>query len=232
MVVKQKHHAKHKKPLIGISVMLSASVPNELSSLMDAQDILTALILFTQKIIASGGQIVFGGHPTVTPLVRKAALSINGEKEAVLLYQLRRFREQAPEEIRDIEAFREIHWIGSEQGDVPMELELSEMRDAMCGASQAAIFIGGKTSGYLGNKPGIRDEYERFLKQNPGGPVYLLGVMNGETGRIIQELEQQKQHEPNCLSDKERHVVYHENNIDLIAPIVVQDIARSMHMRD
>jgi hypothetical protein len=135
---------------------------------------------------------------------------------------------QAPEEIWDEESFREIQWIGSEQGEAPIESDLGEMRDAMCGASQAAVFIGGKTTGYSGSKPGIRDEYERFLKRNPGGPVYLLDVMNGETGRIIHELEQQEKHEPNGLSDKERHVVHHERNIDLIAPIVVHDIAKSV----
>ena len=226
MIEKQRHHEKKEKPLAGISVLLSASVPDELNPSMDAQDILSALILFTQKIIAAGGRIVFGGHPTVTPLIRKAVLTINGEREAVRLYQLRRFREHAPEEIRDENAFGKVHWIGNEQGEASMESDLGEMRDAMCAASQAAIFIGGKTSGYHGSKPGIRDEYERFLKHNPTGPVYLIGVMNGETGRIIHELEQQERHEPNALSDKERRIVHHERNIDLITPIVVHDIAR------
>lgn len=42
--------------------------------------------------------------------------------------------------------------------------------------ARAAIFVGGKTEGYSGAKPGIRDEYERFRAYHPVGRLSAAPV--------------------------------------------------------
>ena len=223
-----------KKPLQNISVLVSASIPDELKQSLQAQDIFAAMIMFTQQIIAAGGCLVFGGHPTITPLIHRAAVTVGAEKEAIQLYQLRLFKQDVPQEVWDTQVFSHIHWIGREKpadGVISRNMmteELTTMRQAMIQVSRAAVFIGGKTTGYSGSKPGIRDEYERFRASHPHGPVYLVGLLEGETKKIITELEQQQQREPNGLTDRQLRIIHHGDNIDLIAPVIVTDIARSV----
>jgi hypothetical protein len=222
------------KPLRNISVLVSASIPDELKQSLQAQDIFAVIIMFTQQIIAAGGRLVFGGHPTITPLIHRAEVTVGVEKEAIQLYQLRLFKQDVPQEIWDQQVFSQVHWIGDEKpadGVIPQSMmiaNLTAMRQAMMQNSQAAVFIGGKTTDFYGAKPGIRDEYERFLASHPRGPVYLVGLLEGETKKIITELEQQQQREPNGLTERQLRIIHHGDNIDLIAPVIVTDIARTV----
>lgn len=214
------------KPLQGISVFLSASIPANLRQSTKSQEIFPAVKYLAEIILKQGGKIIFGGHPTITPLVRLAAKSIHDVEGRLQLHQLRRFRSTMPEEAKDETVFSKIQWSGDESGKADIAEELSEMRELMVIQSQAAIFIGGKTEQSFGNKPGIRDEYERFLKHHPQGPVYLLGLLEGETEKIIKELAQKQNREPNGLIDPEQDCIHHETLIELIAPIIVSDIAK------
>lgn len=218
---------KMEKRLENISVMLSASVPDELMSSLHAQDLFTVIILFTQHILSEGGSLVFGGHPTITPLVHKTASSIMHDQSAIHLHQIRYFRDKAPKETFDDTVFPDIQWFGDESREPDVD-DFAEMRDAMSDMSQAAIFVGGKTSGSYGDKPGIRDEYERFLSKNPKGPVYLVGLMEGESKSIINELEQQGKREPNGLTDNQLKLIHSGLNIDLIAPVIIADIGKNV----
>jgi hypothetical protein len=58
--------------LKGMPVLLSASMPEEIADSPKAQDLYTAIALLTHEVVAAGGRIVFGGHPSITPLVREA----------------------------------------------------------------------------------------------------------------------------------------------------------------
>jgi len=216
------------KPLENIAVMLSASIPKELMGSLQAQDIFSVIILFTKHILRRGGRLVFGGHPTVTPLVHQVCSSVKPEADAVRLHQLRRFKDDAPKEVWDTKVFQNICWFGSKDKKDLIDPDLAEMRDAMAEMADSAIFVGGKVRNYSGKKPGIRDEYERFLAKHPQGPVYLLGFLEGESKVIIEELEHKGEREPNGLTDKQLRIIHHGNNIDLIVPVVVSDIGKTI----
>ncbi len=209
--------------LKNMPVMLSASMPDELADSPRAQDLYTAIALFTHEVISAGGRIVFGGHPTITPLVGEAVKKL-GKTKVVDLYQLRRFEDSAPAEIFDNEMFSTINWIEGEDDDI--DLELARMRDRMAEEAHAAVFVGGRTALNEGTVPGIRDEYRRFVARNPDGPVYLMGLMDGETRNLIRELEDGKEMPRNGLSEKERRVVHHSTSIDLVVSLIVADLAR------
>jgi hypothetical protein len=204
-------------------VFLSASMPDELAESPRAQELYNAIGLLTHEVVAAGGRIVFGGHPSITPLVREAVKQL-GKRHVVDLYQLRRFEKSAPEEIRDDGVFSEIHWIETDGDDI--DAELARMRNRMAEAARAAVFAGGKTADHYGKTPGIRDEYQRFVDRHPEGPVYLVGLLGGETLKLIEEMEAGEAAARNGLSDKERRVIHHSTSVDLVTSLIVGDLAR------
>jgi hypothetical protein len=214
----------HTSDLKEMPILLSASIPDRLRKTPRAQELFTAIATFVQHIIAANGRVIFGGHPEITPLVRQAALNAGGG--TIELFQLQRFRAEAPQDIWDTSVFSTIHWFGSADADGDMAGELNAMRQAMGRAAAAAIFIGGRTRDFKGDKSGIRDEYDIFLQHHPDGPVYLLGLLAGETLNIIREIERRQQKEPNQLSDSEQKLVHHSANIDVISPLIIADLAK------
>lgn len=209
--------------LKGMPVLLSASLPGEPADSSRASTFYTAVALLAHEIFSAGGRIIFGGHPSVVPLVREAANKLN-KKEAIDVYQLRRFEGDAPEEIGDDAVFSRIHWIERDEDDI--DAELAQLRDRMAEAARAAVFVGGKTADHYGKTPGIRDEYQRYMARHPEGPVYLVGLLGGETRRLIQEMEAGDPAARNGLSDEERQALHHSTSIDLIVSLIVGDLAR------
>jgi len=214
-----------KDTLRNLPVLLSASIPEAISG--DRRNPMPdeALTRLVRHILAAGGQVLSGGHPSIVPLVYRAARE-SGRTRCAVLYLLERFRDQAPPEIQDSAVFDRIHWIGDGSGS--LEDELTELREAMVAASRAAVFLGGKTERFIGPLPGVRDEYQRFTRQHAHAPVYLLGFLNGETGRIIQELERTGSHEINTLSDADRNLLHDSDNMDRVAPVLLADLERTL----
>lgn len=210
--------------LAGMPILLSASIPTPLRGTPRAQDLYSSVVEFVVRVLQADGRLVFGGHPTITPLVRRAALAAEASHPAIDLYQLRYFQGKAPREAMDRSVFREIRWCGAPGQDAPNPHDFAEMRDAMAEAAQGAVFIGGKAEGFSGDRPGIRDEYERFLHHHPDGPVYLVGLLGGETVNIIRDVADGRASEPNGLSAEQRRVVHGSDSIDLIVSLILTDL--------
>jgi TolA-binding protein len=191
--------------LAGLPVLLSASIPDSLRGTPRAQDLYSAVVELVRRTLEAGGRLVFGGHPMITPLVHRVAIAAGGNRPAIDLYQLRCFEKDAPQEIWDRQIFREIRWCGAADEEAPTPGDFAEMREAMAEAAQAAVFMGGQTEGFLGDKPGIRDEYERFMQHHTDGPVYLVGLLGGETVNIIRDVKEGCATEPNGLSADQGH---------------------------
>lgn len=199
------------------SVQLSASLPEpeRLPDLRYAQrtlhDFVTA---FTSGLLHGGGRLVFGGHPTVTPVVHELAqrdFSTSQRKELISLHQLRRFGAAIP---RQALAFETLHWHGEPSGAAPIAAELGLMRDAMARESQAAVFLGGKFDGLGG--PGLLDEYNRFRAAQPTAPVHLVALLGGYTTQLITDHE-----------GRDPHVhVHRDHDVDLVVARILAQLAR------
>ncbi len=201
--------------LNGLPVLLSAALPDALRETPRALDLQGFLVAFVRGLLAAGGRLIFGGHPSVTPLVRRVAGDFGDRK--VDLYQLTCFRDRAPRSIHQPQFV--LHWV---DGD-----DLTPMRERMAADAEAAIFVGGKTADedHIGEIPGIRDEYQRFLRRHADGPAYVLGLLDGEASRMIEELDQNGG-EPNSLSPAERRALHHTTDVDLAASLVLADLRR------
>jgi hypothetical protein len=215
-------------------VFLSASVPQNIVGMNKAQGLLDLMVALVGGILSSSGTLVFGGHPSVTPLIHKVACLVGIEKPQIRLFQLNRFRDVIPPEVNDAAIFQKVTWIGDSENDKSkLAAELEQMRVAMVRESQAGIFIGGKTEQFVGNKPGIRDEYEKFLEYSAASPVYLIGMLEGETLNIINDSnEQVRRNRRNSLQEEEIEMLQSSNNIDLIASIILRDLQRQAESRE
>ncbi|MCP4546712.1 MAG: hypothetical protein GY835_09645 [bacterium] len=196
-------------------VFLSASLPKALEGTPQALDLQGFLVAFIRGLFSAGGRLIFGGHPSVTPLVQRVASDFSVGR--IELFQLEKYRAVAPPEVNRKEFV--VHWIDSD--------DLAPMRDQMVERARAGVFVGGKTRDEMpiGGVPGIRDEHERFLKRHPEGPAYLLGLLAGEAAVLIRELNGAP--EPNQQSAEERELLHETNVVDLAAALVLADLRRA-----
>ena len=217
--------------LAGVRIFLSASVPDELNkNEQKLQDRLHLISALTEQIFKKNGTLVYGGHPSVTPLIHQTAVNMlsgaKGAAASVDLFQLGGFRAQAPSQVSDLRVFPSVTWVGSHSPSQKQafEDELDEMRKLMVRGASAAVFAGGKMHGYLGKQPGIRREYDLFVKEHPGQPVYLVGLLDGETAKIVAENESTGAREHNGLNEAELWALHHSDQVDIAISLIVDDL--------
>jgi hypothetical protein len=208
----------------GIPVLLSASIPDEIAGTPDAQRVYDYVTALVRSLLGAGAPLVFGGHPTITPLVHRAAKALGECKPPISLYQLERFRGQEPPETADTAIFDDVHWVGDPNLDI--DADLANLRTPMTAQARAAVFVGGKTKGFSGKTPGIRDEYERFRARHPDNPVYLVGHLGGETAKLIAETAAGKDLERNSLAPQARVEVHESDDENIVAALIVRDLQR------
>lgn len=200
--------------LDGFAVLVSASMPASMAFSFKAYKLQDFFVTFSRGLLDLGGTLIFGGHPSITPLVRRIAYEFSGPPR-VELFQWTRYRDEAPPEAHDTRVFN-VHWI---DGD-----SIGPMREAMIDKARAAVFLGGKTlaENPVGGKSGIRDEYERYLLKRPQGPAYLLGLLEGEARLLIDE----GCDEPNSLAKVEKDFLHQNEDPALAASLILADLAR------
>ncbi|WP_089720899.1 SLOG domain-containing protein [Candidatus Entotheonella palauensis] len=204
------------------ALFLSSSLPQDLQGTLRAQDLNDILVSLIGTHLQADGTFVFGGHPTITPLVHRLARSLAG-RGRVMLFQGEAFRNERLAEVDDQQVFPNVQWRGKGRSKLD---DLNAIREAMIATATAGVFVGGKTSDNIGERPGIRVEYELFLQHHPDGPAYILGLLNGEARLMIDELESRGEAEPNGLNADAQRLVHHSDNIDLIVSLILDDIQR------
>src|SRR6185369_17648682 len=126
--------------LRGLPVMLSASLPQNLVGTSRAQELLDIIVAMVGGVLSANGTLVFGGHPSVTPLVHRVPRSFSFKDPKVKLFQLRRFQKDVPNEVYDDGVFGKVVWVGSEY-DFTSDQDLADMREEMAKVARAAIFL-------------------------------------------------------------------------------------------
>ena len=167
--------------LSGRTVFLSASFPSgdrgKKFEPYDPSAIADAVVAITRTVLAGDGQLLFGGHPTITPLVLMIAREL-GKRNRIVVFQSKWFWEQQVPEVSSImeEGFGCIEWIDQKDS---LDLSLESMRIAMLSSVRelvAAVFVGGME--------GIETEYSMvkdywrhipcFPIKGPGGAAAEL----------------------------------------------------------
>ena len=157
--------------LEGQSVFLSASFPSGDRALpfepFDPGAIADAVTAVVRAVLARTGRLIFGGHPTLTPLVLMVANEL-GTKGSVDIFQSEWFEDRITQETRALAeaGYGSISWTPKFP---TREESLQVMREEMLGGDRtliAGVFVGGME--------GIVDEYELFLRFQPNVPCISL----------------------------------------------------------
>jgi hypothetical protein len=148
--------------LEGAFVFLSASFPTppraEAYPPARPDEIVDAVTAVTRAVLASGGRLVFGGHPTITPLVLLVAGEMVSFPEAapgireeppVRVYQSRLYMDLITPETWALQerGYGWIEWVDAAPGETPThnDRSLSDLRERMLHETRplAGFFIGG-----------------------------------------------------------------------------------------
>lgn len=168
-------------PLRGGRVFLSASFPSgdrgQRFRPYDAGEIADAVTALTRAVFTAGGGLVFGGHPTITPLV----LFVAGEyhlHQAVDVFQSRWFEREIPAETRRFEeaGFGRIIWTERRS---TQEESLRLMRERMLKETDplGGVFIGGME--------GILQEWAFFGELLADRPRIPFGAPGGAATQLV-----------------------------------------------
>jgi hypothetical protein len=117
---------------VGSRIFLSASVPlpsrhREYFDTADVIAIRDAVRALTMVVVEQHGQLVFGGHPAITPMIRlQIAQTGTPVGERVMMFQSRFFEREFPQ---DNAAFEHVELVDAVPND--REASLLRMREAM-----------------------------------------------------------------------------------------------------
>ena len=166
------------------TVFLSAGFPSgergEAFKPYDASGIADAVSVLVREVLGSNGKLLFGGHPTITPLVLMIARELQ-VKKSVTIFQSAWFRGQQLPEIEEIpkEEFGEIIW--TEQKSTRQD-SLATMRETMIKSARelvAALFVGGME--------GIEEEYDYVKEISSQTPCIPITGPGGAAARLPEE---------------------------------------------
>ena len=161
------------------TVFLSASIPlphrnpvyYRTADIVAIRDCIRALV----NAVIPPGEIVFGGHPAITPLISLLAKNISEDAVArITIYQSMYFEKQFTP---DTFEFENLKLVPAFPGDLSGSIR--RMRDAMIGGRDfdAGVFVGGME--------GVEDEYELFRKFHPAKPAYPIASTGAAAERLF-----------------------------------------------
>jgi len=166
--------------------MLSASVPHGARAAaaqpFSAEDIELAASAMVEAVLVRGHQLVFGGHPAITPLVLSIAslLDCGGQ---VHIFQSEAY---AAEVVSEVERLRvaegaRLTWTPAVADDIDKRGSLAVMRDEMIGSAlDLAVFIGGMN--------GVEEEFDLMSQFHPDVPRVLFTSPGGAAAQLAERL--------------------------------------------
>jgi hypothetical protein len=175
-------------------VMISGSVPPEVELAAhggDAARIEGAVREVAKRVLAAGGQILHGNHPSITDIVERVALPPPvGQPRRVHLFTSWYFLPEGGDQ--QLQAARGTYADITVTGAADMdrtpeakEAALGPLRRAMIEAADAVVCIGGRLHEGEPDAPGVLREFR--LAEARGLPVYLVGAGGGYTRSLYEQ---------------------------------------------
>lgn len=155
-------------------VFLSASFPSGERGAAVAPyrpaDIAAAASSAVEAVLRTGCVLVFGGHPTISPIVLHIA-GLLGAGQQVEIWQSEWFRDSITDEVhRLVDHERASMVMARNEGS--LDASLAVLREAMFERPvDAAFFVGGME--------GIQAEYDLLLEHHPAAAVFLFDTPGG-----------------------------------------------------
>ena len=200
------------------SVLLSASVPSNKRSkkyqvdyekIKDAQiQIDEAVIGLSRNIFQAGGKIIFGGHPSISPLVAMVATEFRSNMDVedprrnekntkvISIYQSRAYKKVIPDDTTNLFklGYSDIIWTEAVDGEEfdfniknkpQCEKSLEFMREQMMGNEVDALVC-------IGGMEGVELEFDIFRKLHPTKPIFVLQSTGGASKILARNYRDEK----------------------------------------
>lgn len=178
--------------LKGKFIFLSASLPSadrhqKYYINTNPLNITNAVVSFIESILKRNGNLIFGGHPTISPLVLtvvKNFISIPNTKIdsiRVYIYQSELFKDKISKytnELLDL-GIGKIIWTENLNDERDKSLYLMRVQMFKEYFISAGVFIGGME--------GIEEEFNLFKEFYPKNPIYLIGSSGGATKILFEK---------------------------------------------
>lgn len=154
-------------------VFLSASIPNR-APYMGTFDpyLIREAILALVSVVTPEADLVFGGHPAISPLVEHAAATL-GTKHRVYIFQSEFFRGALPPEAL---RFQNLRWVGA---GTDRDSSLFAMRQEMIGFRPfgAGVFVGGME--------GVHEEQAIYYHRWPQADLFPIASTGAAAHEIL-----------------------------------------------
>lgn len=200
------------------TILLSASVPSEKRSekyqenytkIKNAQiQIEEAVIGLSRNIFQAGGKIVFGGHPSISPLVTMIATEFRISKEIenvernerdeklISIFQSKAYQKVIPKETTNLFnlGYSEIVWTDSIDGE---EYDPNIKRTSQCNKSLEHMrkkMMQGKINALvcIGGMEGVESEFDLFSELHPNKPIFVLKSTGGASMILAKKFSNRK----------------------------------------
>jgi len=234
------------------TILLSASVPSEKRKekywkIKNAQiQIEEAVIGLARNTFQAGGRLIFGGHPSISPLVAMVATEFDlnrnveerrdGEgQKPIVIFQSRAYEEVIPQETTGLFTlgYSDIVWTDAKNGEyyLPGKADsrqcaasLEEMRRVMIDRPIDALVC-------IGGMEGVEEEFRMFKERHPGKLIFLLERTGGATRILAQEFSTEKSIRVIDRLDDDEPVRDERNEFEIIpygyiTALIVQEIQR------
>jgi hypothetical protein len=161
-------------------IFLSASMPDRnLERYVPEPECIREAVHALVAAVVRERELVFGGHPAISPLVEHAAHDLGGV-EHVHIFQSRFFERAIPPEAK---RFPNLHWTQAVSGPTEEEsrrASLTLMRTEMIEFRPyaAGVFIGGMD--------GIEEEWDLFARLRPDTPRFPVASTGGAAQTLWQ----------------------------------------------
>jgi hypothetical protein len=183
------------------TVFLSASVPAPNRGFARPPDaafvVEQAVVGLARAVFAEGGRLVFGAHPSISPLVASVATEYRQASAAdgprpVVIYQSRAFEEVLPNETWDLYrfGFADLLWTDAEGGEhyqpgdaasLQCPLSLRAMRTRMIKEQKPIAMV------IAGGMDGVLEEFTLFREHAERSPIYAARDTGGAAARLLVE---------------------------------------------
>jgi len=206
--------------LSGRRIFLSAAMPDSGDQAAASHTLAPFVVTLVQSLVDLGATVVFGGHPSVTPLVHEALVDVAGEGSGgIELHQAKLWSAERPKIVGDRKVFRVVRSHGDGKA---VATDLTALRDGMIQAGlNGAVFIGGKQEEALTHPAGLVEEYRRFRSVCPDQPTFIVGMARGTAFALLPAEEQPP---PDVVDPEVARQLHETSDPDLAVALIVSEL--------
>lgn len=215
--------------LNGARVWLSGSLPEDEHTTQEQRDTILAVVRnLARRVFESGGHIVHGSHPSLTPVLLEEAKIYheNGGRKDALILVVSRLWSKDPKKV-PLDNWHEkalVYETPEATGDNARDESLIVLRKWMASRSDAIVVVGGKWWRAVSGRAGIPIELN--LAMEMGLPCFLLGGFGGIAASFVEKYSEVLSQLKNGLDPNENRLLATLENVDSATKLVCDQLER------